>query len=170
MPTQDYRHRGVNKVGEVDGGSDEDWGATTDSGITLSLSPETANQRDGQSKIMSEEDVIEVGMQLQFGLVEQALQRMGQRLGIPDSEFSGDIPGSSTAERLNFNDLLGSVQKTLFGTGPGPAGPRRIEAARCQLIDAGDVQLMHNEFSEHQVTWRVLSPSSGEPLFIEDSP
>lgn len=170
MPTSQYRQIGVNEAGYVESGSDTPFGNTQQEGVVLQLSTETADLMSGQAKVMESVNLVQASLELQIALVEAALQAVGELYGMPDANFSGDLTASTpTAERLDFDENMGTVERTIYALGPGPSSTRRIEGKRCRISDLGNLTMASDSYMLPQATWRVLNPSSGVPLYIQDN-
>ncbi len=172
MPAANARLIGISEVGHVTAGpADSSWGRTAEEGVTLQLSTETVDLRSGQSYMREHVSLVLAAMQLVVNLVTASLTTFKNLWGIADSALTGDLVGGApSAEVLTIGPTtLGSVERTLYVLGAGPAGARRVEAQRARVSSMGNISFAKNAYQTPTATWEVLAPDVGAALTITDS-
>ncbi len=168
-----YRHRGITEVGHVDiTPADVPWGRTTQDGVNLQLTAQTVELQSGQATMLEDVGLVSARMQFVIGLVVSELTALARLWGLPDSAVTGDLTltPTPTAEVLAIApNAMGTVERTLFALGPGPASTRRIEALRARVSALGGIQMAQNAFSLPTATWDVLAPAAGNAVTITDA-
>jgi hypothetical protein len=150
------------------------WGRTTQDGVNLQLTAQTVELQSGQATMLEDVGLVSARMQFVIGLVVSELTALARLWGLPDSAVTGNLapvaPATPTAEVLAIApNAMGTVERTLFALGPGPASTRRIEALRARVSALGGIQMAQNAFSLPTATWDVLAPAAGNAVTITDA-
>lgn len=166
MPASAQTLIGVNEIGEVDGGIDTSWGRTQQSGAVLQMSVTKQTLMSGQSKMAEDTHISGVEMSVQFNGIFSELSNLQLMLGIPASQFAGDL-STPTEEILTIDQgSLAAVDKSIYVLGPGPNSTRRLDVANAALGDIGDLEWSDTEWILPQVTWDVLNTADGTGVLI----
>lgn len=178
MPASAARLRGISEVGHITdptgAPTDVPWGKTQQEGVTLQLSTETVDLMSAQATMKEDSGLVSTAMQLVIRMITAELQLLQRLYGIPAASFSGDLEDvTPTPEVLSVAEGdLGSQEESLYVLGTGPASTRRVEAARCRVVDLGGLNFASTSYQTPEGTWEVLAPASGDvrpPLEITDA-
>lgn len=165
-----YTARGHTDVGHDDSG-DVSWGKTQEEGVEIQVAVNSVDLYSAQSTMEEDTGITRTSLSLVARLIDAALNVIQRATGIPDSEFTGDLTDPTpTSEVLDLEEgLIGSVERTIYSTGPGPTSTRRIDIPRAKVIDISSMAQSKVAWWLLTVTWRVLNPASGHALRITDA-
>jgi len=156
---------GINEVGAIVGGTDVPWGDTEQDGATLTLDGTDFELRSAQSKMLRDRIAITRDAQVTVRLQNVDLANIRDVLGLPASALTGDLNGATpTDEVLSIDpEQISTEEFGLYIETPGPAGPRRIEIARCKPHGTLTLNFSATENQRLEATFQVLRPEGGAP-------
>ena len=156
---------GINEVGAIVGGTDVPWGETEQAGATLTLDGTDFELRSAQSKMLRDRIAITRDAQVTVRLQNVDLANIRDVLGLPASALTGDLHGTTpTDEVLSIDpEQISTEEFGLYIETPGPAGPRRIEIARCKPHGTLTLNFSATENQRLEATFQVLRPEGGAP-------
>lgn len=163
---------GINEVGAIVGGTDVPWGETEQAGATLTLDGTDFDLRAAQSKMLRDRIPITRDATVTLRLQNVDLANVRDVLGLPASALTGDLNGTAPSDEVLAIDPeeVSTEEFGLYVETPGPAGPRRVEVARCKPHGTITINFSATENQRLEATFQVLRPEGGVvPITITDA-
>lgn len=173
-PTTGNVLSGLTEVGHVSDPwgtpADVSWGATEQDGAEVRVNGETLDIRSAQSKVLEEQILHAVTLEVVYRLQYADLLNVARMLGLDEASYpTGDLQaGTPTDEVLEpLIEDIGSREFYLYLLTPGPAATRRFEFKRCKASPAATMALASSAHQGIEIVFGVLRPKqAGE----EDKP
>lgn len=170
---------GITEIGHVNTpyGTPVDvkWGATEEDGAELRINGQTVDVRSGQSRVLEDQFLSAIDMELVMRLQYTDLLNVARALGLDDTAVTGDLnAGTPTAEVLEaLQTAIGKTERYLYIITPGPKSTRRIELKRCKVSPNISMAFASNDYQKLEMTWAVLRPKQtgheDKPIKVTDA-